>query len=98
MRGNGKDTQTISQMLEYAVVWACIAKMAARFGDAATQSRFAGFGRVYERLFATRPPLVVGEDIDRFGPKITQRMCKACDSTLSEVFHVDHVRPWRYVL
>lgn len=65
---NEGDTQTISQMLEYAIIFACVAKLATRFEDYALAARTERWSLVYRRLYDNRTRLLAG--IERGGRRV----------------------------
>lgn len=68
---NEEDTQTVSQMLEYAVVFECVSKLARRMNDSRVEQDFAKLSRVYQKLYDPSVGLYTG--IDRTGKRIYDR-------------------------
>ena len=101
---DGPDTQTVSQMLEYAVVWACISKMAARFNDSATVARFDRYARVYQRLYDPQRRMYTG--LTKAGARVfDDRPTHASNtnlftegSAMQWIFHVMHDLPGLFAL
>jgi predicted alpha-1,2-mannosidase len=54
------DTQTISQMLEYAIIFECVAKMAKMFHDSYNYDKFSKSAKVYTRLYDINHKMYTG--------------------------------------
>lgn len=62
------DTQTVSQMLEYAIVWECMAKLSIYFNNTDDFVKFSRWARIYKRLFDKNTMMYTG--IRRDGSRI----------------------------
>lgn len=90
------DTQTVSQMLEFAIVWKCIAKLSLYFNKTAEHNKFLRWSRVYKRLFDVNTTMYTG--ILRNGSRVHDSRPTHASSTnlftegsgMQWLFHVMH--------
>ena len=54
------DTQTVSQMLEFAISFQCVARLAARYRDEALAAQMRRYAQVYRRLYDNASRLYTG--------------------------------------
>ena len=91
-----RHTQTVSQTLEYAIVFESIARLAARLGDAANAERFGALARAYTRLYDPRARLLVALRADGTRARVSDptRASSMGESTegnaLQWLFHAPH--------
>ena len=96
---NEGDTQTISQMLEYAIIFSCVAKLGARYGDSPVVARAGRWSMIYRRLYDPRTRLLTG--IARNGARVVDTRPYHASNThlftegsqMHWIFHVMHDLP-----
>ena len=68
------DCKTVSEALEYAINWHCLARMARRMGDGPAHARFARLASVYRILYDRDAGFFAGRsaDWDRIEPNEPQ--------------------------
>jgi len=90
------NTQTVSEALEYAINWHCLARMARRMGDGPAHARFARLASVYRILYDRDAGFFAGRRRD--GTRVYERRPFHASSSslwtegsaLQWLFHVQH--------